>query len=377
MVLMAVNKHQMDKVQDSFNGVINQNLKEIKDVNEIKLNLSSEGLYLRGFIIDNNASNTQKLDGYQSKTTELVNKLQKKADSKTLKNYSSSLNDIMVNYNKTVDNIIDLKNSGKDKDVILELNNAETAYQSLMTNINAIEKYQNKQLSLTREDVGHIVLRSNIIAFIISVLGMFTALLYIYSLKRTLFKPLLKVVEGAKHIASGDLTQEDLHIKSKNEIGTLAKSFNEMKNSLRTIINNIGESSQQLSASMEELAASTEEISNSSDEVANNVEISFKGANDSAKIAKEAAKAMNETSSGVQLIAENSHSIFEEAKQASNLADNGGKILNVAKKQIQLISNTTNQTNELINRLKVQALGNSENVKSNHRYIRSNESTSS
>lgn len=356
MVLMAVNKYQMDKVQDSFNEVINQNVQEIKKVNEIKSNLSSEGLYIRGFIIDNNASNSQKLDGYQSKITKNINELQKTADSKTLKNYTSSMNDTMNNYNKVVENIIELKNSGKEEDVILELNNAESAHQSLMININAIEKYQQKELSIARENVSHSVLVSNITSFIISIFGMVTALLFINRVRRIVVKPLLKVVEGAKQIASGDLTQEDIHIKSKDEIGTLAKSFNEMKKNLRSIINNIGESAQQLSASMEELAASTEEISNSADEVAYNVEISFRGTNDSAEIAKDAAKAMNETSAGVQLIAENAQSIFEEAKQASNLADNGGKILNVAKKQIQLISNTTNQTNELINRLKVQSL---------------------
>ncbi|RIJ66898.1 methyl-accepting chemotaxis protein [Rummeliibacillus sp. TYF005] len=355
MILECVNYNRMSSVLESFNGVINENVQSIKDVSEIKANLSSEGLYLRGFIIENSASNSQKLVGYQDKITKLIDQLQKSENSKTLKDYTKSMSATMASYNETVDKIIEYKNSGNDEDAILELNNAESAYQSLMININAIEKFQQKELDAAKADASHDVLVANVISFIISIFGMLTALLFIKRVKRIVVKPLLKVVESAKQIASGDLTHPDIHIKSKDELGTLATSFNEMKKNLQTIINRIGESSQQLSASIEELSASTEEISNAADEVSNSVELTSKGATDSAEIAQDAAKAMHETSAGVQLIAESSQSIFQEAKQASELAENGGKILNVAKEQIQVISDTTNQTNELITRLKNQA----------------------
>jgi methyl-accepting chemotaxis protein len=355
MILMGLNGNRMDSVVDSFGRVINDNVTNLKKVNEIKSNISSEGLYLRGFIIDNNASNSQKLTGYQEKTTKLIDELQKSADSKIVKDYTKSMSETIATYNQVIDKIIEYKKAGKDDSVALELNNAESAHQSLMTNITAIEKYQQKELAAAKANVNHSAFIAKIASIIIAICGMITALLFMNRVRRIIVKPLLKVVEGAKQIASGDLTQDDIVVKSKDEIATLASSFNEMKKNLQTIIINIGESSRQLSAEMEELAASTEEISSAADAVSNSVEVTSRGANDSAVIAKDAAQAMNETAAGVQSIAENSQSLFDKAKQASELAENGRKILNVAKEQVLLISKTTDQTNELITRLKNQS----------------------
>ena len=112
MILEGVSYNRMNSVIESFNGVITQNVQSIKDVNEVKANLSSEGLYLRGFIIENNASNSQKLSGYQDKITKLIEQLHKNANSKTLKDYTKSMSETMINYNKTVEKIIEDKNIG-------------------------------------------------------------------------------------------------------------------------------------------------------------------------------------------------------------------------------------------------------------------------
>ncbi|HWI47326.1 MAG TPA: methyl-accepting chemotaxis protein, partial [Rummeliibacillus sp.] len=355
MILMGYNNNRMNSVVDSFNHVINTNIKNINLVNNVKSDLANEGLYLRGFIIDDNASNKQKLLVYQDKLAKSVEELQKNSDSKKMKDYSAMMSDLMSNYNKVINNIVELKQNGNGDDAVSQLASAESANHDMMSMITSAEKYQQNELNVAQKNVDHIAQVAKVFAFIIAIGGMITALLFINLVKRVVVKPLLKVVEGAKQIASGNLLQEDIIIKSKDEVGVLATSFNEMKKNLQTIIIHIGEGSRQLSASIEELAASTEEISNAADEVSNSVEETSQGAKDSAEIAKDTVTAMHETSTGVQRIAEASQSLFKQAKQATELADNGGKILEVAKGQVQLISESTNQTNELIIRLKKQA----------------------
>ena len=355
MILMGYNNNRMNSVVDSFNHVINQNIKSINLVNNVKSDLANEGLYLRGFIIDNNTSNKQKVLVYQEKLTKSVDELQKYADSKKMKDYSAMMNDLMSNYSKVITNIIQLKESGKSDEAVSQLASAESSNHDMMMMIASAEKYQQEELNAAQDNVDHIAQVAKLFAIIIAIIGMITALLFINQVRRVIVKPLLQVVEGAKKIASGDLLQEDITIKSKDEIAVLATSFNEMKKNLQTVINHISVGSRQLSSSIEELAASTEEISNAADEVSNNVEETSQGAIDSAEIAKDAVNAMHETSTGVQRIAEASQSLFEQAKRATELADNGGKILQVAKGQVQLISESTNQTNELIIRLKKQA----------------------
>ncbi|MFJ8260926.1 methyl-accepting chemotaxis protein [Rummeliibacillus sp. NPDC094406] len=355
LILMGYNNNRMNSVVDSFNHVINTNIKNIDLVNNVKSDLATEGLYLRGFIIDDNASNKQKLLVYQEKLSKSVEELQKNADSKKMKDYSAIMSDLMTNYSKVITNIVQLKEEGNNDDAVSQLTSAESANHDMMSIITSAEKYQQDELNAAHENVDHIAQVAKVVAIIIAIVGMIIALLFINRVKRLVVQPLLKVVDGAKQIASGNLLQDDIIIKSKDELGALASSFNEMKKNLQTIIIHIGEGSRQLSASIEELSASTEEISNAADEVSNSVEETSQGANDSAEIAKDAVTAMHETSTGVQRIAEASHSLFKQAKQATELADNGGKILQVAKGQVQLISESTNQTNELIIRLKKQA----------------------
>lgn len=355
MILMGYNDNRMNRVIDSFNHVINQNIKSINLVNSVKSDLANEGLYLRGFLIDDNASNKQKVLVYQDKLSKSIEELQKNADSKKMKDYTVMMSDLMSNYSKVITTIIQLKESGNSDDAVSQLTSAESSNHDMMSMIASAEKYQQDELKAAQENVDHIAQVAKIVAFVIAIGGMITALLFINRVRRLVVKPLLQVVEGAKKIAAGDLLQEDITIKSKDELAVLATSFNEMKKNLQTVINHISEGSRQLSSSIEELAASTEEISNAADEVSNSVEETSQGAIDSAEIAKDAVTAMHETSTGVQRIAEASQTLFEQAKKATELADNGGKILQVAKGQVQLISESTNQTNDLINRLKKQA----------------------
>ncbi|MGG0657532.1 methyl-accepting chemotaxis protein [Rummeliibacillus pycnus] len=355
MILMGYNNNRMNSIVDSFNQVINTNIKNIDLVNNVKSDLANEGLYLRGFIIDDNASNKQKLLVYQDKLSKSIEELQKSADSKKMKDYAAIMNDLMANYSKVITNTVQLKEEGNDEEAVSQLTSAESANHDMMSMIASAEKYQKDQLNAAHKNVDDTAQVAKVFAIIIAIFGMITALIFINQVKRVVVKPLLKVVEGAKQISSGNLLQEDIIIKSKDEIAVLATSFNEMKKNLQTIINHISEGSRQLSASIEELGASTEEISNAADEVSNNVEETSQGANDSAAIAKDAVIAMHDTSTGVQRIAEASQLLFEQAKRATELADNGGKILQVAKGQVQLISESTNQTNELIISLKKQA----------------------
>lgn len=355
MFLMFFTNNRMTNVSNSFNQVINTNIKNIQSVNNVKSSLSNEGLYLRGFIIDDNVSNKQKLTSYQGILTKSVDDLKKNADTKKMKDYSEMMSNLVDNNNKIINNIVQLKEQGHEEDAKLQLPNAESANHDLISLISSVERFQQNQLSQAQADVDQTAKVAKVVTLIVAICGMVSSLLFINRVRRVIVKPLRKVVEGAEQIASGNLVHDDIMIKSKSEIGELASSFNEMKKSLQTIIQHIGDGSRQLSASIEELAASTEEISNAADEVSSNVEETSQGSNESAAIAKDTVTAMQETSIGVERIAKASQSLFDQAKQATELADNGGKILEVAKGQVQLISESTKQTNDLITRLQQQA----------------------
>ncbi len=77
----------------------------------------------------------------------------------------------------------------------------------------------------------------------------------IYFIIRGISKPLSELVSSAKSISGGDLTQK-IAVRSKDEFGQLGTSFNEMAESLRSLISVIQSSVDNVASSSEELHAS-------------------------------------------------------------------------------------------------------------------------
>ena len=68
-----------------------------------------------------------------------------------------------------------------------------------------------------------------------------------YFLVSRLIKPLNNIKILTANIAKGDLSQEDIIVKSKDEIGALAESINTMAASLRTLVSQVQTSSREVS----------------------------------------------------------------------------------------------------------------------------------
>ncbi len=69
-----------------------------------------------------------------------------------------------------------------------------------------------------------------------------------YFLVSRLIKPLNKIRDLTAHIAQGDLSQDSITVKSKDEVGALAESINTMADSLRTLVSQVQSSSKEVSS---------------------------------------------------------------------------------------------------------------------------------
>lgn len=91
-----------------------------------------------------------------------------------------------------------------------------------------------------------------------------------YFLASSFTKPITSLAQLAERVASGDLTL-NCSIEREDEIGSLAKSFNTMIDTLQRMVQSIRKSAEDTTMSSQELASSTEETSASIEEVAASV----------------------------------------------------------------------------------------------------------
>ena len=109
--------------------------------------------------------------------------------------------------------------------------------------------------SIQHEFIGKICITSIILLILIGALA--------YMGIGKIMKPLERVTEALKRTASGDFRESGIDYQSHDEIGDLARSLNEMKNSVRRLLKDVSESAQQVAAASEELTASASEVAKS------------------------------------------------------------------------------------------------------------------
>ncbi|MBO9597082.1 MAG: methyl-accepting chemotaxis protein [Cohnella sp.] len=178
-----------------------------------------------------------------------------------------------------------------------------------------------------------IVTSLSIIAFILSiVIG--------YFISRAISKPLVAMEKAAGKIAAGDLSGEWIRVPSRDEIGILAASFNEMKTNLRNLIRQLSLSAEQVAVSSEELTANAEQTSQSSTLITETIQEVVVSAEKQAQSLEESVRTMGEMSSGVQQIAANAQIAASVSMQAANKSIEGNDAIRTAEAQMASIQSS-------------------------------------
>lgn len=168
-------------------------------------------------------------------------------------------------------------------------------------------------------------------------------------------RPLIQLSEAARMIAEGDLSQENLVVKNRDEIGELVSSFNTMKSNLLMLIERINQSAAQVAVSAEELYASTEQVTEAASEVAGNIQDMSQNADLSAQASLDSSRGMQESSVGIQRIAESAQIVAESAHETMKVAVEGDKAVDAAISQINNIKYTVDRTMNMVVKLSLQS----------------------
>ncbi|SET14112.1 methyl-accepting chemotaxis protein [Anaerobranca gottschalkii] len=174
------------------------------------------------------------------------------------------------------------------------------------------------------------------IAFLLALAAIIITLLFVTKT----FAPLRILDKGARAIAAGDLTQ-NFEVKTKDEIGELAKAFNTMVNSLKEIIGNSLESAEITEKTAKELSIAANEAAIASQQIATTVE--------------EVAKGAEQQTVASQRVVEKINNV---AVMAKDIAERASMATKVNQEMVVTIEENTRIMVELISALKEIVAGN-------------------
>ena len=174
-----------------------------------------------------------------------------------------------------------------------------------------------------------------IIAFSFGVLILIIA----YYIANSISVPLVEGVRFAEIVAEGDFTH-NVETNRKDEIGSLSRALNQMRENLSQTLLTVSQASEQVASGAEELSASSQNLSN--------------GATEQAASLEETSASIEELTSSIQQNSDNASKANTVAtKAASEAEEGGGAVLETVEamkkiaEQIGIIGDISDQTNLL------------------------------
>ncbi len=162
-----------------------------------------------------------------------------------------------------------------------------------------------------------------IFMILVMVISAVVVALIAFFISGTISRPIKRIQEASTRIAKGDLTGEDLVVRSKDEIGKLTETINQMSASLKDLIRQTSEISEKVASSSEELTASSNEMTEGIEQVSATAEELAAGANNQAEQANNTLEVIREIDIGVKQINNYARNMEESSNKANQVSARG------------------------------------------------------
>lgn len=186
------------------------------------------------------------------------------------------------------------------------------------------------------------------------IIGMFI----IWWFANLISKPIKQVTDRMNGLADGDLVQDAIQVKTKDEVGRLANSMNRMQSKLKEMIGNISIASEVITDHSEELTQSTNEVKDvleqvamTMEELASGSEIQANSSTDLSTTMAEFAIKVEEANEHGELVKETSNKVLEMTHEGSQLMKGSTKqmitIDQIVKDSVKNVVGLNNQSQEI------------------------------
>ncbi|RUL53118.1 methyl-accepting chemotaxis protein [Lysinibacillus antri] len=353
-ISVGVSFFNLNTIDKNMDELLDKRLAQMLNIEEMRYSLAMQGLLARQIVIDDSNS-IDSLITFKELFDEEFATLKEASKSDVMNGYISEVEDVRASYNYNMETAIKEIQTGNTSRAIMIINGSLSEDSKNLTGItDKMFEYQTKQLDQIHKQSDSSMSSAKTISTVVLIASLLVSIYLVIYVKRSITIPLRNVVKSVSVVSTGNLTEEDLKVRTKDEIGQLSQAFNTMKGNLKSLIVNVQSSTEHLSAAAEELSASTEEITASTEDIEQRVGATAEQAKVSAQAANESARSMDETAAGVQRIAESTQVLHNSSIEANDTATHGTTILQQAERQMETISHSTTLVNDLVQRLSKQ-----------------------
>lgn len=345
VIVSGMSFYSLQKLNSSYSDLLDRRANILIHAKEIQVHATQLNSSLRDYILTQNSEAITKMEEASSQLSALVSTAIKLADAEETKN-------TLITIDQFNQRFIESKNLFVSVQKEQALVNANEFLFPLSREIRAIadeiSSQQQQLMTLASQENSSTVNEVVSTVLIISAVAVILAIGIGLVVSRAISSPVLLLSSTAEKIALGDLTVADIHIKNRDEIGDLARSFNVMKTNLRNLIHQVGISTEQVAASAEELTASAEQTSKATEQIASAIQEVASGSEQQSASVDQSAQTVNEMAQEIQKIAANAQKVSASSLQASQVSEEGNWAIQTANNQISSIHTKVNDLADII-----------------------------
>lgn len=180
-------------------------------------------------------------------------------------------------------------------------------------------------------------------------------IILITSSANSITRPLRAITEASQDLARGNFTRT-VEVKSRDELGTLAASFNQMVQSIRQLILQVKESASAVAASAQQIAATAEDTGRAAGDIARTVNELSQGAQVQAESTQKGSDMLQEMLITLKEVVQRTDESANLTSKALTVVDQGVKTITAQVERMADNQQATTHVGEAISSLSSKAM---------------------
>ncbi|MGE6630212.1 methyl-accepting chemotaxis protein [Bacillus sp. NPDC077027] len=343
------------KTDQSYKNLLAKEVKLYQTALELETLLQKQEAQIKTYVVVPDKSVSQKIE----KTYEEINKKAKEASKLSIVKKASTLLDNISEknylYYTSTNRLFNSLNMNNQKEFNIRLTNE---LQPIEQEIHTFTKeFANTQLKQRDQKINQLNEESKnelILLIIISAIIIVSFLIVGFRFVNRITKPIASVTKAAKRMADGDLTFEEIEVKSKDEIGQLGTAFNQMTIHLKELIQHVQVGSQKLADSATQFEETISQTLSASEQTSSSIEQVNDASREQSEAVGKVASAIQEVSAGMQNAAEHTADVSTHSVSVTQKAEEGSSLIQQFVKQMSSIRQSVNEHHTTMESVQVQ-----------------------
>lgn len=323
VIVGVIGTTNMKRINKGSSQLYSNNLVTLKNIDKFNANIMICRLELINLVESKDKDKVQdtvnNLNTYIKENNSILNKYKNSDLTLQEKNYVSELESQLTKWSNICDKIIEFMREGKYDDA-MNLNRQAASYRSKVTSTIGKLTESTIQEADTKNDNNMSIYKGSLyMIIIITLLGIAAAILLGNKIVSSISREINNIFKFTDALSKGDLSKS-LKVSSKDEMGTIARELNKAQESIKNLILQIMQSTEDISASSEELSATTEEISSMMTSVNESTVQIADGSRNLSSITEEISASSQEMEANTHELAQKADETTKSSREIKNRA---------------------------------------------------------